>query len=92
MKTETSKTLLEYKLLSLIKLKKKKKKTVVFVTSLKIKHCLKSYNITSKNIFETKRLQDFVRREGLQDYKGRMITRVFLEGEGESYILSRVGT
>ena len=44
------------------------------------------------NIFETKRLQDFVRREGLQDYKGRMITRVFLEGEGESYILSGVGT
>ena len=55
MKTETSKILLEYKLLSLINLENK-------LLSL-----LQDYKI--KFVFETKRLQDSVWREGLQDYK-----------------------
>ena len=70
---------LENKLLSLIQALK-----------IKLSEELQDYKV--KLSLEIKRLQDSVKREGLQDYKGRMITRVFLEGEGESYLLSRVGT
>ena len=43
---------------------------------------LQDYKV--KSIFETERLQDSVLREGLQDYKRGMITRVLLREKGLS--------
>ena len=44
---------------------------------------LQDYKV--KSIFETERLQDSVLREGLQDYKRGMITRVLLREKGLSF-------
>ena len=78
MKTETNKILKI--LLSLIKLENK----LSLIQALKIKTLfeeLQDYKVKS-----VKGLQDYIcLREGLQDYKRRRITRVFLR-ERESYL------
>ena len=61
-------------------------KLLSLIRALKLKLSKELQNYKVKTILKVTRLQDSIWKEGLQDYKS------LSKGEGESYLLSGVGT